>query len=195
MLPILRPLRFVRLDAADVVRRALHQRRHQLVRLLLDLGPRRNGTLLGRPVHLLGEEAADERRAGGLHQLHEVRVEDILVPLAEAVHVVVDDAGVVVDGEALSDVLVVLVAAAVVAKLGLQVRVGALFDAVQGRADVVHDGHDAGRGALLLDQLAHDRVVEVLDRGPLDALLDVLFLQSAEKKRKLTNVSGYNTQN
>ena len=80
------------LDAADVVRRALHERVHERVRLLLDLGGRRLRPLLGRPVHLLREELLDEGALRGLHELQEVHVEHVLVPLDEPVHVVVHDA-------------------------------------------------------------------------------------------------------
>ena len=53
----------------------------------------------------------------------------------------------------------------------------ALFDAVLGGADVVEDGHDAGLGFLVLDQLANDGVVEVVDGAPRNSLLDIFFLK------------------
>ena len=81
------------------------------------------------------------------------------------------------DGESAADVLKVLVTTAGRGEFVPQGAVGALLDPVQLRADVVHDGHDAGRRLLLLDELAHDGVVEVFDRRPGDALLHVFLLR------------------
>ena len=92
---------------------------------------------------------------------------------------------VVVHGEPCGAVVVVLVLPAVVPQLGLEVVVGALLDAVLAGADVVQDGHDAGARALVLDQLTDDGVVEVLDRGPADALLDVLFLEEGFRRNNM----------
>ena len=48
---------------------------------------------------------------------------------------------------------------------------------MHGGAHVVHGGHDARR-TLALYQVTHDGVVEVVNLLPLDALLDILLLDT-----------------
>ena len=60
----------VGLDAADVVRRALRERAHQLVDLRAELRARRDGPLARRLLVLgLGEERRDEAAAAVLGEL------------------------------------------------------------------------------------------------------------------------------
>ena len=47
------------------------------------------------------------------------------------------------------------------------------------RAGIVEGGEDAG-WATFFDQVAHDLIVEVLDRGPLDLFPNVFFLLGLE---------------
>lgn len=54
------------------------------------------------------------------------------------------------------------------------IRVG-----MSGRAGIVHGGENAW-GSLLLDEVAHNLVVEEVDGSPLNALSDVLFLFGLE---------------
>ena len=62
-----------------------------------------------------------------------------------------------------------------------ELLVGTLGLRVDGVADVIEHGEDAGRG-LSFDEVAHDLVVKVLDGLPLDSLLRVLFLLSLERE-------------
>ena len=100
-LPVPRSLGLIRLDGPDVVRDAGPQLFDQLVGLALDLGARSGGAMAASPVHFVRlEELLEELVLGGLHQLHQVDGENVLVSLHETVHVVCDHAGIVVDYEA-----------------------------------------------------------------------------------------------
>ena len=100
-LPVPRSLGLIRLDSSDVVRDAGPQLFDQLVGLALDLGAGRGGAMAASPVHFVRlEELLEELVLGGLHQLHQVDGENVLVSLHETVHVVRDHAGIVVDYEA-----------------------------------------------------------------------------------------------
>lgn len=70
-----------------------------------------------------------------------------------------------------------------------QVVVGAFTDGVHGGAHVVEDGEDARRSTSF-DQLAHDLIVEVVDRRPADPLLHVLFLHQPTQQ-KFKHLSRY----
>ena len=100
-LPVPRSLGLIRLDGPDVVRDTGPQLLHQLVGLALDLGASRGGAMAAASVYFVRlEELLEERVLGGLHQLHQVDKENVLVSLHETVHVVCDHAGIVVDYEA-----------------------------------------------------------------------------------------------
>ena len=83
-----------------------------------------------------------------------------------------------VNGESLVDGLEVLVSGSVVVsqQVAPEGLVQSLLLCVQLGTGVVKDGHHPRR-PLVLDQVAHNVIVEVLDFPPLDAFLNIFLLQ------------------
>lgn len=77
--------------------------------------------------------------------------------------------------EPLGCILEVLVLPAVVPEFGLEVLVRPLLDPVLEGANVIQHRDDPRR-TLVLNQLADDGVVEVVDRRPGNAFLNILLL-------------------
>ena len=102
-----RRLLIVGFDAPDVVRVAVRKRLYQIAALVPDLEPARLRHSLVVQVNLFGEEGAQEAGGTGaapgcLQKQDQLLVQDVLVRLAEALDVVGDISGVVLDDESRS---------------------------------------------------------------------------------------------
>lgn len=71
-----------------------------------------------------------------------------------------------------------LVLPATVLELGFQVEISPFVNSVLRIAHVVQNGHDSGLGQLFFDELADNGVVEVVNRGPCNALIYIFFLKN-----------------
>jgi len=169
------PLVVVGLDAANVVRGALGQGRHEEIAGGLDLGAGCGGLLLFAPVHFVREEVDEEGVLAALDGLDQVKDKLVLVLVGHARGLVGHIAGIVANEEpGLAEVLEVRVGAEDSQALhqtlvcGGRVRVGS-------GTGVIHHREDAG-GLLLLNEIAHNLVVEELNGIPLDLFADVLLL-------------------
>jgi hypothetical protein len=132
------------------------------------------GSFLTIGIRAIREEGLQKSILTTRHEVQEVLDKGILVLVRHAGDIVHHVSGIMPDQE--------------LRAAGLKVRIGGqrgctLNEAavcgrwvrVCSRASVVESGEDS-RGAFLFNEVAHDLVVEVLDRRPFDLLSDVFFL-------------------
>ena len=201
----------VRLDAANVMRRACRQALDEIVGRLANLGAGSRGSLLV-VGHVLREEyARDEGDGARLHELNQRRVHIVLVLEHKLLDAVGHLAGIVLDGElggggARLRAQKVLVARARRDELLHELGIGRrTIDGMDGLAGVIQHSHDScsasvriyERGAhrsralqakqhtgrlAAFNELAHDLVIKELDVLPLHALLVVLLLFTTDRE-------------
>jgi len=181
MIPHARLLNIVGLDATDVVRSTLGKSRHQSVSRCLDLETSSSGplTLTAASSLFFGsdrEKAVDEGSGTIAHAVDTLLEQSILVLISETFAFVLHLTGVVLDGEGTSECTPVLMAREETIGLLKELLIsGRTTLSVDCGANIIKKREKTWR-ILTLDKIAHDLVVEELDRSPLDTFSDVLFL-------------------
>ena len=179
---------FVRLDAANVPGLFALQQLHQLVQTVLELCDHGQ-----RPFLLVEFAGREDRRNDRVFRVHhrslQVAIQLVVVLVEERVHRVHHVAGIVLDVEILR--LHLLLPLGVRRLVGGEMRMATQYGAQFGeerqiagvarsQALLIQYRNDAL--VLLLDQVANDHVVEIVDRLPFDLLAPVLILLGLQRQ-------------
>jgi len=174
-------LHIVGFDATDVVRSTLGKSIHQSIGRSLDLETSSGGplTLTATSSLFFGsdrEESADEANAASTHAINALLEQSILVLISETFALISHLTGIVLNGESTSESAPVSMTREKTISLLKELLIGSGTTlGVDGGADII-EKREKTRRILTFDKIAHDLIVEELDRSPLNTFSDVLFL-------------------
>mmetsp|Transcript_35583 Transcript_35583/g.48635 ORF Transcript_35583/g.48635 Transcript_35583/m.48635 type:complete len:234 (-) Transcript_35583:1331-2032(-) len=179
MVKFIRGLVFIWLNAPNVVRFTHAESLHQNTTRIFQFETSRGGPLLLTSLAwgIFREERDNKFISRGLHTLHKIREQSILVLIRELIDSVSHFSSIMFHSELGTTTTEMFMSVESTNQFTQKFSVSIIFTSMHCRTHVVKNRKDARR-SLGFDQVTHNLIVKILDRCPTDTFFLVFFLFS-----------------